>query len=109
MATYEVFLTEGAERDLGELYRYVASSDSPERAERLLARVLDATEELASFPERGHVPRELETLGVREYRQVLVGPYRLIYRVLGEKVYVYVVADGRRDMQSLLARRMLGG
>ena len=35
-------------------------------------------------------------------------PYRLIYRVHSKQVIVYVVTDGRRDMASLLARRLLG-
>ena len=47
-------------------------------------------------------------MGIREYRQTHFKPYRLIYRVIGERVYVYVIADSRRDMQSLLARRLLG-
>jgi toxin ParE1/3/4 len=108
VAAYEVFLTRGAERDLTELHRYVASSDSPDRADGLLDQVLQAAQRLASFPERGHVPGELEALGIREYRQLVVGPYRLIYRVREDRVYVYVIADGRRDMQSLLERRLLG-
>jgi toxin ParE1/3/4 len=33
----------------------------------------------------------------------------VVYRVAGERVYVYLIADGRRDMQSLLARRLLAG
>lgn len=40
---------------------------------------------------------------------VFFKPYRLVYRVAGERVYVYLIADGRRDMQSLLARRLLAG
>jgi toxin ParE1/3/4 len=33
----------------------------------------------------------------------------VIYRVLDRQVAVYLIADGRRDMQSLLARRLLEG
>ena len=47
-------------------------------------------------------------LGIKEYRQVFFKPYRLIYRVMNADVVVYVIADGRRDMQSLLTRRLLG-
>ncbi len=54
-------------------------------------------------------PKELRGLGDQEYRQVFFKPYRLIYRVVGERVAIYLIADGRRDMQSLLARRLLGG
>jgi toxin ParE1/3/4 len=47
-------------------------------------------------------------LGIKDYRQVLFKPYRLIYRVMGHDVVVFVIADGLRDLQSLLARGLLG-
>jgi len=49
----------------------------------------------------------LLALGIREYRQSLFKPYRVIYRVIGQRVYIYLIVDGRRDMQALLARRLL--
>lgn len=52
--------------------------------------------------------KELLALGIREYRQTHFKPYRLIYRVSGKQVIIYLIADGRRDMQTLLMRRMLG-
>ena len=45
---------------------------------------------------------------IKDYRQVFFKPYRLIYRVMGRDVVVFVIAVGRRDMQSLLTRRLLG-
>lgn len=33
----------------------------------------------------------------------------MIYRVIGRQVFIYLIADGRRDMQALLQRRLLGG
>jgi toxin ParE1/3/4 len=54
-------------------------------------------------------PRELSTLGIHEYRQVFLKPYRVIYRHAEGQVIIYVIADGRREMQSLLSRRLLGG
>jgi toxin ParE1/3/4 len=53
------------------------------------------------------VPKELDALGIREFRQILVESYRLIYRLSGKIVFVMVIADGRRDMQALLERRLL--
>lgn len=53
------------------------------------------------------IPRELSALGIREYRQLFFKPYRVIYRVLDGRVIIYLIADGRRDMESLLARRLL--
>ena len=66
------------------------------------------TDNLATDPERGLIPGELAALGIQEYRQVFFKPYRVIYRHFDQQVVVYVIADGRRDMQSLLARRLLG-
>ena len=59
-------------------------------------------------PERGSYPKELVGLGIKEYRQTFFKPYRVIYRVTGSQVIVYLIADGRRDMQTVLARRLLG-
>jgi len=105
---YEVFLTEGAKQDLEAIYDYIAEFDSAANADYVLYQLLEVTETLATFPERGSHPKELLALGIREYRQTFFKPYRVIYRVLGHRVYIYLVADGRRDMQSLLARRLLG-
>ncbi len=105
----EVLLTEDAERDLEGLYTYIVESDSKKRADSVLDRLLEAAQRLATVPERGAVPKELRDLGVSDYRQVFFKPYRIIYRVIDRRVVIYLIADGRRDMQSLLARRLLGG
>ncbi|MNC90549.1 Plasmid stabilization system protein [compost metagenome] len=73
-----------------------------------MSQLLEAVERLATFPDRGPHPKELQALGIREYRQAYFKPYRLIYRVTGKQVFIYLIADGRREMQSLLARRLLG-
>ncbi len=106
---FQVLLTEDAERDLDDLYDYIARHDSPKSADRMLDRLVEATQELATLPERGAQPKELRAVGIQEYRQVFFKPYRVIYRVVDNQVIVYLIADGRRDMQSLLSRRLLGG
>jgi toxin ParE1/3/4 len=105
---YEVLLTEGAEQDLEAIYDHIAAFDCQANAGYVLDRLLEVIESLSTFPERGAYPKELAALGIREYRQTAFKPYRVIYRVIAQKVYIYVIADGRRDMQSLLARRLLG-
>jgi toxin ParE1/3/4 len=105
--SYEVVLTKDAERDLEDLYQYIARHDSQSHADRVLERLTEAAAALAAHPARGSCPGELRSLGIDEYRQVFFKPYRLIYRVHGHRVVIYVIADGRRDMQSLLARRLL--
>lgn len=101
---FEVFLTRDAERDLEEIYRYIATEDSPTRAVHVLDKNEGVIKNLSKFPARGSFPKELIALGVRDYRQVFFKPYRMIYRVINKRVYIYLIADGRQDMQTLLAR-----
>jgi toxin ParE1/3/4 len=107
--SFEVMLTAEAVRDLEEIVDWIARHDSPAKALHVHDRIQAAVLGLARYPERGPHPKELLDLGIREYRETFFKPYRIIYRVIGRRVYVYLVADGRRDMQSLLERRLLAG
>ena len=105
--SHRVLLTADAARDLEDIYDYIARHDAPAKADAVLDRIEQVLANLAEFSHRGHHPQELRSLGIHEYREVLFKPYRMIYRVIGDAVYVYLIADGRRDMQTLLAHRLL--
>jgi len=107
-AKFAVMLTEGAEQDLEAIHDYIAEFDCVANANYVLDQLMDVVESLSMHPERGNYPRELMALGIKEYRQTGFKPYRVIYRVMGSQVVIYLIADGRRDMQSVLARRLLG-
>lgn len=105
--TYHVLLTEDAEVDLRELYEYLAHTDCIQSADRVLTRLMEVANSLLTGPERGAIARELRESGLNEYRQILFKPYRIIYRVQRHAIVVYLITDGRRDMQTLLSRRLL--
>jgi len=105
---YEVILTEDANLDLEEIYNYISEHDSPANAGCVLDSMEEVINSLSMFPERGSYPKELLHLGIREYRQTFFKPYRVIYQTIGSIVYVQLIADGRREMVSLLERRLLG-
>ena len=107
MKRFAVAVTLEAERDLDDIVSYIAEHDSMERALFVGSRIEEAVAGLSSFPERGAHPKELLDHGIRDFREVFFKPYRLIYRVLPDTVVVVVIADGRRDMRSLLTRRLL--
>ncbi|MGQ0657521.1 MAG: type II toxin-antitoxin system RelE/ParE family toxin [Chromatiales bacterium] len=105
---FEVLLTDDAARDLEDIHDYIAGHDAPAKAGHVLDQIERVVEALAKLPLRGACPKELLALGIREYRETFFKPYRVIYRVVGQRVYVYLIADGRSDMQTLLARRLFG-
>ncbi|VAW94400.1 Death on curing protein, Doc toxin [hydrothermal vent metagenome] len=104
---YQVFLTNDASNDLEDLYDYIEFHDTAKKADYILDKIEKAFTSLSENPERGAYPNELLELGLREYREIYFKPYRIIYRVITDNVYVMVIADGRRDMQTLLQRRLL--
>ncbi|MCY4384799.1 MAG: type II toxin-antitoxin system RelE/ParE family toxin [Nitrospinae bacterium] len=104
---FAVHLTEDAARDLEDICETIERRDSPAGAAHVLDRIEEAFTGLCEHPRRGAFPKELLDIGIREYREVFFKPYRIIYRVREESVYVLLIADGRRDMRTLLERRLL--
>ncbi len=105
---FEVLLTEGAAQDLEAIHDYISEFDCVANANYVLDKLTDVVQSLSKSPERGSYPKELVGLGIKEYRQTFFKPYRVIYRVTGSQVIVYLIADGRRGMQTVLSRRLLG-
>ncbi len=104
---FSVLLTDDAAHDLDDLCDYIDLHDVPGKAEYVLEQIENIFSSLSESPHRGACPKELLAVGLREYREIFFKPYRIIYRVMGNDVYVLLIVDGRRDMQSLLQRRLL--
>jgi toxin ParE1/3/4 len=104
---FEVRLTAGAERDLENLHSYIAETDSTQAANRVLDRLLKVVRTLEAQPTRGSRLRELEGVEFGVYRQILLHPWRLVNRAIGSHVFIYLIVDGRRDLRSVLAQRLL--
>lgn len=96
-----------AEEDLFEIYRYVALSDSIGQADRLFDALKRACSSLRTLPLRGHIPPELQDIGVSQFREIRFKPYRIFYSIVHRTVTIHCVLDGRRDMQTLLQERLL--
>lgn len=107
MLAHKVVLTQDAEADLEAIYDYIAEYDCAENAYYVLDELLKTANNLSHFPKKGSIPKELLDLGNRDYRQTFFKSYRLIYKIIDQQVVIFLITDGRRDMQALLARRLL--
>lgn len=107
MKHYRVRLAEEAELDLIDIYRYISLQDSVENADYVLGQLESLCSRLTELPERGHIPPELDQICVTNYREVNFKPYRVIYEVIRQDVFIHCILDGRRDMSSLLQRRLI--
>ena len=107
MKRYNVRLTSEVESDLVDLFEYIAIKDSIDNAYYVLEKLDTLILSLDQQPERGHYPPELDKRGVKDYREVHFKPYRVIFEIIGNHVVILGCFDGRRDMESLLERRLL--
>ncbi|MBN1464438.1 type II toxin-antitoxin system RelE/ParE family toxin [candidate division KSB1 bacterium] len=103
----KVYIVKDAEQDIVDIYDFIALADSIEKAEYVLKNIEEKCQSLSECPDRDHFPPELERIGIFEYREIHFKPYRIIYQVVATKVYVHCVLDGRRELQNLLANRLL--
>ena len=104
---YKVYIIFDAEEDILEIYNYVLINDSEDKAEYLLSKIEETCLSLKKFPKRGHVPPELERLGIYNYKEIHYKPYRIVYEITESIVYIHCVLDGRRSLQELLENRLL--
>ena len=104
---FEVYIVNDAEDDLYEIYNYVATYDSIEKAETLLSNLEETCQSLIVFPNRGHLPPELERINIFDYKEIHYKPYRIIYQIIESDVYIHCILDGRRNLQELLEKRIL--
>jgi toxin ParE1/3/4 len=104
---HEILVTEEAEKDILDIWSHIALNDCLKSADYVLKGIGKAISSLEKMPQRGHLPPELERISVFNYLEVHYKPYRIIYQISGASVFIYCVMDGRRDVQSVLSRRLL--
>lgn len=96
-----------ARRDLLSIVEYLVER-SPGAAAATLERLERRAATLSRSPERGRVVPELARIQLRDYRELVIRPYRLFYRFAGRKVVVLGIFDSRRNLEDLLLDRLLG-
>lgn len=107
MKKYKVLIDPQAKKDLQELLIYVAANDSISSAEKLLDKLESSCYKLEDYPERGHIPQELRNTGIKRYLEIHYKPYRIIYEIDNNLVYIHTVLDGRSNIQEILSERLL--
>ena len=104
---YQVAWANAAQHDLKQIVEYIAI-DSLDNALRILQKIRHKASNLSSAPERGRIVPELKEQGIHTYRESIVAPWRIIYRISDTTVFVLSVIDSRRNVEDILLDRFLG-
>ena len=103
---YKVHWAEVAEKDLLGIIEYIAE-DSLTNAIYVFEKLKKKASSLNKFPQRGSIGPELKGHGIILYRELIVTPWRIIYRISGKKVYVLSVIDSRQNVEDILLKRLI--
>ena len=90
----KVHWTDTAEGHLDAIYAYIAQ-DSPEYARRIVDRLTRRTQQIAGFPLSG---RRVSEYDLDQIREVIEGPYRIIYYIKADQIDVLAVIHGAREI-----------
>ena len=103
--TYDVIWSETSEKDLTGIVEYIAA-DSPSNAFEIFKEIKQKASRLYTFPDRGRIVPELKDQGIVLYRELIVPPWRIIYRISKKTVYVLSVLDSRQNVEDILLKRL---
>jgi len=103
---FEVLWTETAIRDLEQIVDYV-EQDAPMAAQRIFDSIAERSRTLDLMPLRGRVVPELARFEITIYRELVIPPYRMLYRVSADTVFIMGVFDSRRNLEDILLARFL--
>lgn len=104
---YQVLWTNVAEADLRAIVEYI-SLNNPNNAFNILKKIKDKASTLHSLPERGRIVPELQNEGIFQYRELIVAPWRMIYRIAEREVYILSLLDSRQNVEDILLKRLSG-
>ena len=103
---YKVIWTKIAECDLEDIIDYIAL-DSQQNALLIFDKIRVKCETLQYHPFRCRILPELKEINILSYRDLILTPYRIMFKVEKDIVYILGVFDGRRDLEEILIDRII--
>jgi len=103
---FQVIWAKIAEKDLANILEYI-TRENPDNAKKILQRIKARTAAFNFSPQRGRVIPELKNFGIIQYRELIIPPWGIFYRISENKVYVLSVLDSRQNLEDILLQRFL--
>ena len=103
---YQVAWAAAAQNDLKQIIDYIAI-ESPGNALQILKKIKEKVSDLYVSPDRGRIAPELKEQGIHTYREIIIAPWRVIYRISDKAVFVLSAIDSRRNVEDILLDRFV--
>lgn len=102
---YRLEILPSVYKDLENIQDWYVWKFSNQTAEKVTDHILDAVENLITFPNLGTITPDQE-LKQQGYRMLIMEKHIAIYKIIGDIIYIYCIFDGRRDYPSLFKTRL---
>jgi plasmid stabilization system protein ParE len=96
----ELIYTEQALESLEEAIEFMAPKVTQEKLFEIRDSILDKADTLLLQPNQGQKESYLEHLEL-DYRRIIESHYKIIYRVIGESIYITDIFDSRQDPEKM--------
>ena len=104
--TYKLKWTSNAKEDLLNIIDYI-KQESTQSARKVYEQIRDKAHSSNFFPLRGRVVPELQREGITIYRELIENPWRIMYKIENDTVYIMAIFDARQNMEELLLQKLL--
>ena len=106
MGNVKVIWTKPALNDLDEIFNYIAS-DSVDIAIKQYERIKEKAKDIGTYPKQGRIIPELQNENITKFREIIVNPWRMMYRIEENRILILAIIDGRRNIEESLMKRQL--
>ncbi|MGD9719089.1 MAG: type II toxin-antitoxin system RelE/ParE family toxin [Sulfurimonadaceae bacterium] len=104
--TYTLQWTTNAKNDLVNIVAYI-KTDSPTAANEIYQKIKEKAHSSNFFPLKGRVVPELQKEGITLYRELIAAPWRIIYKLGSDTVYIMAIVDSRQNVEDVLLQKLI--
>jgi toxin ParE1/3/4 len=103
----KIIITENARLDLHEIVDYISNRESQTIAKQINKKIKEKIKDLSDYPEKGRIIPELDQFNIIKYKEIIVAPWRIIYKIQQNNIFVLNIIDGRRNLEDLLLKNLI--
>ena len=103
---YKLKWTANAKDNLLNIVDYI-KQESPSTANDIYLQIREKAQSSNFLPLKGRIVPELQKEGITQYREIITSPWRIIYKVSADTVYIMLIVDSRQNLEDLLLQKLI--
>lgn len=106
MQEYKIIWTETAKNDLNQIIDYIAL-EKEDVAKSIYIRIKEKVNSLKIMPNKNRIIPELQSVGIELFRETIDNPWRIMFRISENEVFILLIIDGRRNVEDIIFEKLI--